>query len=311
MDKGSFNRNKAAVWIRLINMVCIIVIIVCLVLIVLPGTAVKSFFDDSDNENSNSSIINRKALPPGSVNETAYFTENYHFDDPIVIVEGLKHFYKLTGIQPYVEIISSDGFYTHRDILSYTRARYSQLFTDESHLLLVVYYDYTYDYTRYKLSFCTVTGSKAKTVIDDEAEKILSDTIESYFNDLGLSEEMFSNAFSDTADRIMGVSSPQSDKTVFIILGALALLALLVWLSHIKKKRKLKEQQDIEMLKKPLEQYGTDTGNEAEILQDYGDVPPGEAEALAKKYAARSSMASAGVKPVSGTADGRNPPKKE
>jgi hypothetical protein len=341
MAEGGNKSKKEKLWVWLVKTVCKLVITVCFVIIVLPRPAVRSLFDDSVREETNPSTIKRAALPPGSVNETAYFTQDSDLNDPIVIEEGLKHFYEMTGVQPYVLITTSSGrYYTngpditqdlnfHRDLVAYTRACYPQLFTDESHLLLVFHDIHSYGYTMEGHDFCIVTGSKAKTVIDGEAEKILSDQIESYFDDLGISEEMFSNAFRDAGDRIMGVKAPQSDITVWIILGALAVLVLLVRLRSIKKKRKLKAQQDMEILKIPLDQYGENTGSKAEMPprndgrapEDPADArdhmtdgvedpePVGAAEALAKKYAARGRTASADVKPVSGAAGEMKPSK--
>ena len=306
MVKGGHNTYKVKIWTRLVSTVCIIVMIVCVVIIVLPGAAIRSCIGDSDNGNSTASTAKREALPPGSVNETDYFTEdNEYMKDPILIEEGLKHFYKLTGVQPYLHFETSTDFIfnydyhdlnIYRNLVAYTRYLYSKLFTDESHLLVVAYADYNSDAGRYEISLCTMVGSKARTVIDGESEKILTDRIKFYFKQARWpSEELFSNAFSDAADRIMGVAPPQSNKTVWIILGVLAGLVLLVWLRIMRKKKKLKAKQDMEMLKKPLEQFGADTGNEAEMPRDY-DVPPDEAEILAKKYV-RNRTASAGVKP--------------
>ena len=297
MDKGDFNDKKRKIWNWLIGPVCIIMTCVCLVFIIMPGTASRLLFGDR-NKNSTVSTAEREALPPGSVNETDYFTkDNEYMKDPILIEEGLKHFYELTGVQPYLHFETStnlnflyDDLNIYRNLVAYTRYLYSMLFTDESHLLVVAYADYNIDSGRYEISLCTIVGSKARTVIDDEAEKILTDRIELYFNRARWpSEELFSNAFSDAADQIMGVTPPQSYKTIFIILGALALFVLLVWLRRISKQRKLKAQQDMDILKKPLKHYGTDTGNREEMPQDYDSIPLSRAEILAKKYAARGS----------------------
>lgn len=287
-------RDKSKIWNWLIGAVCIIVIFICLVIIVMPDM-VATFFGDWNSKNGAESTAKREALPLSSMDETVYFTNDLHYlQDPILIEEGLKHFYELTGVQPYLHFETSTGFMfnpiyddlnIHRNLVAYTRYLYSMLFTDESHLLVVAYADYNIDAGRYEISLCTMVGSEARKVIDSDAEKILTDRIEFYFNKARWpSEEIFSNAFSDAADQIMGVAPPQSNKTVFIILGALACLVLLVWLSRIKKKRKLKEQQDKDILSKPLEQYGADTGNKADKPQDCGDISEDEAETLAKKY---------------------------
>ncbi len=279
MNKGGFDSNKVKVWTRLVNTVCIIVIIICFVTIVIPGSAAKQY-SGSGSVNNTASAAEREALPSGSVNETAYFTENAFLDDPIVIEKGLKRFYEITGVQPYVDIITSikdnDNPFV-RDIAAYAKPLYRQLFTDESHLLLVFCFDFEWDdYDCY-----IVTGSKAKTVVDSEAENILLDYIKLYFDDLGLSEEMFSNAFSDAADRIMNITQATSSGIpVSIFLGGAVILVLLfVWLININRKKKIRARQNEEILGMPLEQYGADTAAKAKIpSQNYVNVSDSPAE---------------------------------
>jgi uncharacterized membrane protein len=82
-------------------------------------------------------------------------------------------------------------------------------------------------------------------------------------------EEFFSKAFTDAADRIMTVTrSPWI--TVFIVLGVVVLvIVLFIWWKKHKEQKNLEAKRREEMLKTPLERFGT---TEAEdLMKKYQD----------------------------------------
>lgn len=212
------------------------------------------------------STIAREPLPAGSVNETGYYTDELDWiQSKTTLLAGLKHFYQETGVQPYVYItdtVNGSHSPTSEELDTFANSLYDQLFTDEAHILLV-FFEYNGGYKDWY-----VCGTQAKTVIDSEAADILLDYIDRYYYYSNLTEdEFFSKAFSDAADRIMEVTrSPWI--TVWIVLGAVALLAIaFAWWKHAKKQKNLEAKQTEDMLNTPLEQFGD-----------------AEAEELAKKY---------------------------
>lgn len=215
------------------------------------------------------STIERKPLDKGSVNETAYFTDEAGWiGNQTELTKGLKHFYNETGVQPYVYITdkingSTSTNLTNEEMANFANQLYDQLFTDEAHLLLVFYEPVPSQYMDYY-----VTGTQAKSVIDAEAGDILLDYIDRYYYDNSLSdEEVFSQAFQKSADRIMEVTkSPWI--TVFIVIGSVLLIGLLfIWWQRSKQQKNLEAKQTEAILNTPLEKYGSS-----------------EAEDLAKKY---------------------------
>ena len=147
--------------------------------------------------------------------------------------------------------------------MAYAEELYPQLFTDEGHFLLVFCDD---DRGSYNCGY--VVGSQAKTVMDDEAVAILADYLDRYYNDYSISEEeIFSNTFEDTGERIMTVTkSPLPTVAVCI---AVVVVAALVFVT-LKKRREQREREQKraeEILKTPLEKFGDK-----------------EVEDLAKKY---------------------------
>ncbi|HWP79204.1 MAG TPA: hypothetical protein VN446_01055, partial [Candidatus Acidoferrum sp.] len=218
------------------------------------------------------STVAREPLPKGSVNETAYFTDELGWiGNTTQMTAGLKHFYDKTGVQPHVYItdtVNGSHYPTYEELQAYANALYDELFTDEAHILLV-FFEYTpSDYMDYY-----VTGTQAKGVVDTEAGDILLDYIDKYYYDSNLSdEEMFSKAFSDAADRMMEVTkSPWV--SVFVMLAVLAILALLFsWWGHAKKQKNLEAEHTKQILNTPIEKFGdTEAGELAKKYDDSQD----------------------------------------
>lgn len=244
-----------------------VLIIVSIIIAVIFASSSGSVSNSSggSSEITKSTVV-RKALPPGSVNETKYYTDELGWiGNETQLLAGLKQFYQKTGIQPYLYItdtVNNSHSPTASSLDGFANNLYNELFTDEAHLLLV-FFEYNKSYMdRY------VCGTQAKTVIDGEAADILLDYIDRYYYDNSLSEEtFFSKSFADSADRIMTVTrSPWI--IVFIIMGGVVLVIILfIWWGHSKKQKNLEIKQTEEMLKTPL--------------QTFGDT---EAEELTKKY---------------------------
>jgi flagellar basal body-associated protein FliL len=218
------------------------------------------------------STIQREPLPAGSVNETGYYTDELSWICNKSEVEtGMKNFYRATGVQPYLYItdtVNGTHYPTLDDLRSFAEDKYNELFTDQAHLLLVFF---EYEPGNY-MDYC-LTGSQAKTVVDDEAVNILLDYVDRYYYSSGLSdEEFFSKSFADAADRMMEVTtSPWIP--VLIVAGVVMIVVIaFVWWRHAKKQKNLEAQQTEEMLNTPLEKF--------EDKPEYDD----EAERRARNY---------------------------
>ncbi len=202
------------------------------------------------------STVQREKLPVGSVNETGYYTDELGWIGNNTILErGMKNFYQQTGVQPYLYLtdnVNGSSSPTLDDLRAFAENKYNELFTDQSHLLLVFFeHNSDSDYRDYCL-----LGSQAKTVIDDEARNILLDYIDRYYYSSGLSdEEFFSKAFNDAGNRIMTVTtSPWIP--VLIILGVVMIIVIaFVWWRHAKKQKNLEAKQTEDMLNTPLEKF--------------------------------------------------------
>ena len=232
----------------------VIVIAIILIVLVVSGTF-SSCGSNPGNVEITKSTIAREPLPKGSVNETGYYTDELGWiNKDSVLINGMKHFYQETGVQPYLYItdtVNGSHSPTADDLADFASGLYDKLFTDEAHCL-IVFFEYGDGYMdRY------VCGNQAKTVIDDEAADILLDYIDKYYYyDNFADEEFFAKAFSDAADRIMTVTrSPWIP--VFIVIGIIAVIVLLLfWWSNVKRQKNIEAKQTQEILNTPLEKFG-------------------------------------------------------
>lgn len=240
--------------------VVIIAIVFALVIGFSSGTGILS----SGGSGITASTIVREPLPAGSVNETGYYTDELGWiQNKTELLNGMKHFYQKTGVQPYLYItdtVNGSHFPTSAELQSFAEGLYDQLFTDEAHILLV-FFEYNSNSQYMDWYIC---GTQAKTVIDQEAADILLDYIDRYYYDNSLTEdEFFSKSFSDAADRMMEVTtSPWIP--VLIVLGAAAVvIVLFIWWRHRVKQKNLEAKQTEDMLNTPLEKFGDTEAEEA------------------------------------------------
>lgn len=195
------------------------------------------------NQPVTASTVNREPLPAGSVQETEYYTDTlFWFGNDTQLLNGMKHFYQKTGVQPYLYITDTvDGSRnpSSSQMEEFAGSLYDELFQDEAHLLLV-FQDADGHYTDW-----VITGSQAKQVVDDEAVNILLDYVDRYYYDSSLDEsELFGKAFTMAADRMMA----KTISPLVIFAGALVIIVLVCAGVYVfKKKQEQKKREDEQM----------------------------------------------------------------
>lgn len=224
------------------------VLVALVVCIVLAGMLFRTFAPGLGMSNSiTPSTIEREPLPAGSVIETEYFTDNLGWiDSGSKLESGMKHFYKETGVQPYLYItdsIEGSTTATSSNMEVYANKLYDELFDDEAHVL-VLFHEYN---SSGKYSTWYVAGKQAKTVVDSEGADILLDYIASYYYSDYTEDEMFSKAFSDAADRMMTVTkSPWPKVIIAVVVLAGVVIAFMWW--RAAQKRKAEEAAETERI---------------------------------------------------------------
>lgn len=200
------------------------------------------------------STVAREPLPASATVETAYYADNdggWIHNAP-ELEAGMSHFYEKTGVQPYLIIEPNGETSSTEELQAVAEQSYDQLFQDEGHFVLVFCDDGAGGYN------CGYyMGAQARSIMDNEAIEILSQYLARYYYDTSLTEEeVFSETFSDTADRIMEVTpSPVVPVAICIAVVVVAVIVFVVVRNRAKAKREEAKRME-EILSTPLEKFG-------------------------------------------------------
>ena len=211
-------------------------------------------------------VFSDEALPASAVTETGYYTdEGGWISSPSTLEAGMRHFFEETGVQPYLYILPNGSISSTQQITDMADELYGQLFDDQGHFLFVFC-----DNNMGQYYYGGHIGAQAESVLDDEALTIFLQYLDRYYYDTSLSEEeLFSEAYASTADRIMEVT-PSPIVPVAICIAVIVVAICIVAFARHRSKAKAEEQRrQQEILSTPLEKFGD-----------------GEVEDLAAKYAA-------------------------
>ncbi len=222
-----------------------------------------SGFGGSDYSHSSyatsASTTVREKLSSSDVSKTGWYTDEdgdwIHSESRLT--PGLSHFYDKTGVQPYVYILAN-GSETETSVLTEKAEQlYDQLFEDEGHFLLVFCDD-----GEGSFNCGYVVGSKARTVIDDEAVTAIIEDLDYAYNAADTDEEVFSDAFYIAADEIMAATDNQQKretggKVALVAVGVVVVggVAYLVVRKRKAAEAERKKRAD-EILNTPLEKFG-------------------------------------------------------
>lgn len=233
---------------------CLIAAIALIVIV--AATAFSAVLDDRNGVDSHGNkVVVREALPSSATTETDYYTDEDGdwIRNDRKLEDGLRSFYRATGVQPYVYILPNGSSTSTSELRGIAEERYDQLFSDEGHFLLVFCDDGEGSFN------CGYTmGSDARAVMDADAVDLLADNLDRYYNDRSISEEeIFSKAFSDTADEIMKKPHDSGDTVVGAIVVIVPLAAYIVyWLVRRRREdRELQRAYQEELLRTPLEKF--------------------------------------------------------
>ena len=223
------------------------------------------------------SKIERDPLPTGSVNETGYYTDNLGWiQKSTKLTEGMKAFYKKTGVQPYLYLASEKEVEQAGSLEALANGLYDKLFTDEAHFL----FTYTED-SSYKWEMHFVTGTQATSVIDAEAEEIIYQKFVRYYDDTDLEdEEFFSKVFEEAAEVMMKHETNGFDvaKVALLVVGGVGIVGLIIYGINKNRKLKLEEQKEKnefteKMMNVPLEKFSDAEADKEleELMKKYQD----------------------------------------
>ena len=200
------------------------------------------------------STVEREALPAGAATETAYYTDadGGWVVNPSKLEDGMRAFYRETGVQPYLYILPNGQETSGAALTERAQELYADLFSDDAHFLLVFCDDGKGSYN------CGYwMGDAARTVLDDEAIEIFAGYLAQNYADYSLTEdELFSNAYRQTAERIMQVTT----SPVVYVAAALAVVVVAAVAFALVRRRQQRKKEEAERMERildtPLEKFG-------------------------------------------------------
>ena len=238
-----------------------------------------SYSSSSYSTTSETSSDTVRTKLSGVVSKTAYYTDE---DGDWVhtaskLEKGLSHFYDKTGVQPYVYILKNGSVTSTSELETLAEKYYDQLFSDEGHFLLVFC-----DTGSGTFNAAYWYGTQARTVMDDEAIEVLKNQLSNSYNTADSDEEVFSDAFYNTADVIMKAAEKQESTGNLLKVGGVAVaVAVVGGIAYVVVKNKKKADEERkkradEILNTPLEKF-SDTDKDVENLASKYEDKSGDA----------------------------------
>lgn len=154
---------------------------------------------------------------------------------------SLKHFHEKTGVQPYLYIANElygDSSPDFDAVEKFMNDKYYELFSDEGHIL-VLYFEYeSGEYNTWYM----VGNDAGDLVLDEEACEILLDYIDHYYKSSDTADyaDLFTSAFHDAADRIMGGRTNGPNLVDIVVTVAFVAVIIVIIVSVVKNYRRTK-----------------------------------------------------------------------
>ena len=218
----------------------------------------------------------REKLPADAVTKTDWYTDadGGWIKSAGRMTSGLEDFYDKTGVQPYVYILPNGETTSTEALTARAEELYGELFIDEGHFLLVFCDDGNGSFN------CGYTvGTAASAIMDSEALDVLVDELDYAYNNADTDEEVFSDAFSKTADRIMAAAEDEQrgETTMLVVGGVVVVVAAGAAIAYVVRRRKAKQDEEKkrmeDILSTPLEKFGDeDVEDLADKYEDDGPV---------------------------------------
>lgn len=225
------------------------------------GLENRFYADSSSSSSSQSSTIVREKLDTNNAYINDCIIDQLGWFDNVSKTESqLKKFWEVTGIQPYILLKDYDASLTTDSEKEQWAIDYYDENFDTENIFLFVYFaeedtDNDVGYMAY------ANGYQTSSIMDSEAVEIFWNNIDKYwYTDLS-TDEVFVNAFNDTANTIMHVSTTNKDilKWVLIVIAIILLGIIIIKLVKQKNQRaREKAEEDQRILNTPINDVAQD-----------------------------------------------------
>lgn len=236
------------------------IIIFIIIAYIFSGMSHAAYYGGTSS-GSQASTIQREKLESGNAYMNNCVVDEIGWFDNVSKTESqLKEFWEETGVQPYIILKDYDvTLATDAQKEQWTLDYYDANFDTENIFLYVYFAEEDVDTDVGYM--CYANGRQTSSVMDSEAVEIFWNNIDKYwYTDLS-TDDVFVNAFNDTADTIMRVSTTKEDIVVWGMAVAIVIIVGIVIIIFIKQKNqraKEKAAEDERILNTPLEELRND-----------------------------------------------------
>lgn len=212
------------------------------------------------NSSEKNTIVREKLDTDNAYINDCIIDELGWFDNTSKTAAELKSFWEKTGVQPYIILKAYNSSLTgDSEKEEWTTNYYDENFTAENIFLYVYFAEENTDNDVGYM--CYANGMQTSSVMDSEAVEIFWNYIDRYWYADMSTDDVFVNAFSNTANTIMHVSTNGWDvlKWVFIVIAIIAAGAVVIILVNKRNQRKKEEAAEAQkILETPINDIADD-----------------------------------------------------
>jgi hypothetical protein len=231
------------------------IILLAVVIAVMSSGVSNSYSASSGTTSGTTSTIERTKLDSGNAYMNDCIVDELGWFDSVSNTESkLKEFWQETGVQPYIILKAYDPSLTTNAQKDQWAVDYYDSHFDTENIFLYVYFaeedeEGQVGYMAY------ANGYQTSSVMDSEAVEIFWNNIDKYWYSNASTDEVFINAFCDTGETIMKVSTTGKDILKWIIIAVVVIAAGLIIIRLVKMKNqraKEKAEEDQKILNTPI-----------------------------------------------------------
>lgn len=240
--------------------VTLLVVLMVLGLMITLSGAFQSTSQQYSYEDMKSTIMRERIDTKNAYMNDCIIDELGWFNNTSRTASRLKEFWKETGVQPYIILRAYDSTLTTDAQKEQWAVEYYDENFDAENIFLFVYFaekdtDNDVGYMAY------ANGYQTSSVMDSEAIEIFWSYIDRYWYTDAETDDVFINAFNNTADVIMHVSTTGMDIIKWAIILGIVIVVGLVIVSVIKQKNKRakeKAEEEQKILNTPIDTMVSD-----------------------------------------------------
>ncbi|MBD5452597.1 MAG: hypothetical protein HDR25_08155 [Lachnospiraceae bacterium] len=240
--------------------VTLLVVLMVLGLMIALSGAFRSTSQQYSYKDMKSTIVREKIDTKNAYMNDCIIDELGWFNNTSRTASRLKEFWEETGVQPYIILRAYDStLATDAQKERWATEYYDENFDTENIFLFVYFAEEDTDNDVGYMAYAN--GYETSSVMDSEAIEIFWSYIDRYWYTDAETDDVFINAFNNTADVIMHVSTTGKDIIKWMIILCVVIVVGVVLVTVIKQKNKRakeKAEEEAKILNTPIDTMVSD-----------------------------------------------------